>query len=641
MWDLINKLNLLQKTQRFKIISTIIVLVFAIGGYVWLLQSWKYHTSEQHLIDMSTQNIIENYGILTDFLHVANVQVETAIVLSFIVAAFIFLIWLGVGMTGLSVALIAIFAFLLTFFSRDSFPYNAGKLVLGFTPLILIFATLLELARILLSMPSAVASIARNVVTEAVRMKIGLIFILVLIAFLAILPNFLSDDQPLRYRVQQWLQWGTGLSFLIASMFTLFFGCASVAFEQRDRVIWQTMTKPIASWKYVLGKWIGVMTINLVLLVVMASGVFLFTEYLSRQPADGEIAYHINQRQQNTRDNPAAMSIDRFVLETQVLVAREGVMPDEVDFERGEIKERLDELVDQELVRFQQERPDSGISNAERNEIRSAIIETVRARSRALLPAAPGSPTGPPIPFVFSGLADIRDSGVTEMTLRWRVQAGSNDPSDVYRFLFVFNGESYIEESAALDGTQTIPLDPARAIREDGTLIVEIAALPGNERTAVIPPDGLELMVTRGGYAANFSRIIFVMWVKLGFLAAIAIAASTIVSFPVAVLVSLVVWFAAESSGFLITSLDWFKVQTSSGSTIWLNTIAKTIASPIAWSMQEYAALRPTEKLVEGRLLGWFELGRGLAFVGAWTLGSLLLGILIFRKRELALYSGK
>ena len=98
----------------------------------------------------------------------------------------------------------------------------------------------------------------------------------------------LEVDSPLRYRVQSFLQYGTGGSFWIIAILTLVFSVSTVAFEQRDKTIWQTMTKPVASWQYVLGKWLGVVGLNAVLLTVCASAVFLFTEYLRQQPARGE-----------------------------------------------------------------------------------------------------------------------------------------------------------------------------------------------------------------------------------------------------------------------------------------------------------------------------------------------------------------
>ena len=45
---------------------------------------------------------------------------------------------------------------------------------------------------------------------------------------------------------------------------TLFLSCATVAFEIRERQIWQLMTKPVHRINYLLGKWVGVATLNVI-----------------------------------------------------------------------------------------------------------------------------------------------------------------------------------------------------------------------------------------------------------------------------------------------------------------------------------------------------------------------------------------
>src|SRR5262249_32782404 len=133
----------------------------------------------------------------------------------------------------------------------------AIRLILGCTALTAAFTALVQALRLAFSGPHPVLAIARNMIAEAVRMKISLVFIIILIFALAALPGTLSQDTPLRYRVQAFLQYGTGGAYWIIAILILFFSAASVSFEQRDRQIWQTMTKPVAPWQYILGKWLG------------------------------------------------------------------------------------------------------------------------------------------------------------------------------------------------------------------------------------------------------------------------------------------------------------------------------------------------------------------------------------------------
>lgn len=98
----------------------------------------------------------------------------------------------------------------------------------------------------------------------------------------------LDPEQPLRYRVQSFLQYSVGGSFWLIAVLVLTFTTASICFEQRDKVIWQTMTKPVSHAKYLLGKWVGVTGLAAVLLLVCGAAIFMFTEYLRDQPAKDE-----------------------------------------------------------------------------------------------------------------------------------------------------------------------------------------------------------------------------------------------------------------------------------------------------------------------------------------------------------------
>ena len=81
--------------------------------------------------------------------------------------------------------------------------------------------------RYLLARGHPVFAIARNVLVESVRLKISLVFIVLLVFFLAGLPFFLDPAQPLRYRVQMFLTYGTGGAFWTLALLTvLLAGCA-------------------------------------------------------------------------------------------------------------------------------------------------------------------------------------------------------------------------------------------------------------------------------------------------------------------------------------------------------------------------------------------------------------------------------
>ena len=181
---------------------------------------------------------------------------------------------------------------------------------------------------------------------------------------------------------------------------------------------------------------------------------------------------------------------------------------------------------------------------------------------------------------------------------------------------------------------------PAEALSGDGLLQVEVFNFPENPQTFVFPPDGLELLYPAGGYELNFTRICTVLFIKLGFIAAVAIAMATFVSFPVAVVVSLCVLFATESAGYMAQSLESFATTTPEGNVLPAQVLAKGVTQVVVWVFGIYIGLRPIESLSDGRLVGWGDLVQTIGAIGIWTLVVLAFGVIMFRRRELAIYSG-
>jgi ABC-type transport system involved in multi-copper enzyme maturation permease subunit len=721
------RLDRAQKQRSFKIIASIIILVLAVGGYAaaWVASNApeapeRLTVRQAELAQDPASSELLSIGT-TLLLSLTTTDGAVAFGLGTLVAigAVMLVIWLGLSLSYLAMLLLGwgIGVPLLLF--AGGFWGGIGELLVGIVPLALIFLTLIEALRLVLSGPNPVLAVARNVINEAVRMRISIVFIIILLLLLAVIPTVLQEDQPLRYRVQQWLQYGTGFSYGILALLTAFLSVGTVVFEQRDRIIWQTATKPVPAWQYLLGKWVGVMALNFVLLGVTAGGVYIFTEYLRHQPANGEIAYRVNERGQSTRGPAGAPpSTDRRLLERQVLVARVGTealpgYPTETNIEyridaiisrmdnpeeadRNEIRasiyeswsEQLDRIVEQRVSEAQELSPDfvdtfqrrtllraealdeyeQQYRSLDRNEQEQFVFDLSRARSvwqgerEAIMSRVDGEIDD----LIDQGAAAeadrdrlrneiilrLMDAGqlpeIPELTLRFQIEAGTNDPSVIYRFYMFINGRPLrgVDDfnrprpvEVALGAAQTLEF-PIDWIPPNGMTVLTVRSDMTNERTATFPPDGLEVLYPIGGYEANFFRVMFVMWVKLGFIAAVGIAVSTFLSFPVACLMVLGILFMAESAGFLWNALEYYSAKDQQGNVNPFAVLVRLVAIPISWTFRTYAELRPTAHLVDGRLLSWSSVTTALAILGAWTIGVLGIGLAIFRRRELAMYSG-
>jgi uncharacterized BrkB/YihY/UPF0761 family membrane protein len=121
----------------------------------------------------------------------------------------------------------------------------------------------------------------------------------------------------------------------------------------------------------------------------------------------------------------------------------------------------------------------------------------------------------------------------------------------------------------------------------------------------------------------------------------LAICVSTFLSFPVACLVAFTTFVAAEGAGFVQNSLEYYATEDREGKVLLVNTAISWVANAVSSTFKIYADLRPTDRLVEGLRLSWSQVTVGTVVLLIATLVLYLVATLIFRRRELATYSGQ
>lgn len=559
----------------------------------------------------------------------SNVVIGAAIVLAIACA----IIWLGLGLSYLALVLVCGLGLLIA--ALAGVQRQAVPVVVGLVALLASFAVLMRVAGLSLAGANPVLSIARNVLVEAVRARVYLVFIVFMMFLIAVLPLLLTDDQPLRYRVQSFLQYATAGAFWVIAILVVVFSVASVATEQRDKVIWQTATKPVAAWQYVLGKWLGMAALGAVLLSVSASGIFLFTEYLRRQPAVGEVTAFVPR-------GDGMIVEDRLLLETEVLTARRKVDVDPQQFDQARIEEEIRIRVDQEKDRIRTfgttpEEAAQRVANFEA-EVRRSLMAALNASFRTIEPGGTRE-------FVFSGLGEARAAN-RPMTLTYNFSAGSNMPDEVYRLTFAFPAMQAAQVVQAPPAQRLTMQIPPSLIDENGRLTLRVSngdlfARVANPRMLTFQDDGLQVTFSVGSFQANYFRLMLTLWVKLAFLAMLGVACATFLSFPVATLVAFTVFFIAEGARYLLSAVERFPLEdVTTGQPLWLNIVIARIAEPIGQTFALYADLRPTGRLVEGEALGWGDFALGVTGLLGAAAVIFALGTYIFRRRELAIYSG-
>ena len=505
------------------------------------------------------------------------------------------------------------------FFGRaESPPQREVILALcGMAFLAITFALFTRLALLLLSSPRPLFAIAQGVVREAVRLRISVAFIVILVVFLPLIPLWIDGNEPLRHQIQTYLSRSISLTYVLLACMTLILGCATVAFEIRDRQIWQVMTKPVSRFSYLLGKWIGIVVVNAVAISTASLAIFVSVEHLKTRPAQD--------------------AMDELAVRTEVLTARASDIPDYPKLSPKQLRDMVNEQIDNDAeLRGQIDRGETSLV-----EIQAALVEEIVSDfSFAQRKIAPGASKK----LVFRGLGESKTSG-SEARLRYLFHCGASDTHTVHPLIFRFpKTDSWIDVQyvPTVGGFLRIP---PQMIEDDGTLEIEMINAGYDQPTDRFYPaqntvnwdvDDLEVLYKVSDFEWNFIRAILVDWFKLSFLGVLAVATGSFLSFPVACLLSFAVFIGGSVAPFLGVSLDQYHP------TNFVEVIISLLAQFVHVLLYRFGAVQPSQMLVEGRLIPWGEVAQEFFWLMIiWAGVALFLGYLAFWRKELAVYSGQ
>lgn len=520
---------------------------------------------------------------------------------------------------------------------------NGAIAVAGIYAMAVVFFGGLLGVRLALSPGHPVLGVARTLVDEAIRMKVPLVFIIVVILLVPALPFVLDPQELLRYRIQSFLVWSMTAVSVLLSMMTVFLAVGTITSEVQHRQIFLTMTKPVGRGAYLLGKWVGIMALNLLLVAVCGAGIYAFTMILARQPATS--------------------AADRAAVTQQVLTARRSESPSPPP------SMDMTKLFHERLARLRAADPTTyGRPGDPVSQLDPALVQSIQQQIVTQWYAIP--PRGAHA-YLFTGLSAVKGSGARTVQLRLKPQPTGPQPGGIVHLLLRVNDRYDPAGVRQFAESQFHIVDlPANLIDEQGNLLIEIRNIavrdpsaPGGVREqgtiSFNTSDGLELLYKVGGFNTNFLRALGLMWVRLGFFAMLGLAAGTYLSFPVACLLALLVYVTAALSGYLTESLTYYSAFPQDQMPLWdkivwvpTNLVAKLGAGEI-WeaikiiirligsgfmllvpSLGDYNAI---PLISDGRWVPPRMLGGALLWVGVvWTGVTALIAWLIYRRRELA-----
>ena len=447
-------------------------------------------------------------------------------------------------------------------------------------------------------------AIAGQTVLSAVRFRVVVAAAVLLGVAVVILPLLVKHNDTARMYAQVMLTYNLIVGLGLLGFITLWLACGTLSGEIESGELQLVSTKPIRPWQLWLGKWLGLVGIN-VLLLGLSLAVTLGMLY----GRSDELPEH-----------------QRAALHEQVLLARGHVVESATDLERD-----IEALVSHRLAQ-----PDA--TDLDPEFVREQMTTMARARHEALAPN-----------YRRQWALDFRGSGVgsqQKLHARVRFHAAGRDGGKTHDTVWVFGdprtGQATRVPRALTTGTAHEFEIPAGHIGADGWLHVECENR--GDTTLLFPLNsGLVVLYPAGGFAANVFRsaVILLCWLML--LAALGLAASSFLSFPTAAMASLGLLYIALSGGSIRETVQddsvfGYTEETHEKVSEGLDQIFMPVFQGLDFVVNGITRYSPITDLGAGRLIEWAVMWDAVIRVVVLAGGlCACVGIISLSRRQLGL----
>jgi ABC-2 family transporter protein len=451
-------------------------------------------------------------------------------------------------------------------------------------------------------------AVARQTISEGIRMRIALIFIAIVVMLVVGLPFSLRNEDSVSSAVQTFLSLSLRSISFVLCLLTVFLS-RSISDELSGKQILILMTKPIPRWQFVVGKWLGIITLNASLVAFAGVGIYTGGKLMSHFPPRDEL--------------------DKARLVEQVLTARhvtEAKLPDFTAMAVEAFEDRLET---------------GGYANAlqlNRDEEIHRFKADLNTRWRTVAPLEARQ-------FDFENIRCERSPDKT-LQLRYMANVFRYPPDEILRALWVFGDVDkgtplyYRERRDMISRVHSISV-PTDAVAPDRTLTVRffnrnpfpdepqfgnIVSFPVDENVAVL--------FNVGTFGGNLFRVLSLLMCKLMVLAAFAVLMACIFSFPVACLISFTFLAMASASAFLGDSANFLDDEGVGGVFKMFVTAAYNVAFALIPNFAHYDG---TDVFVDGRnvTLKWILNAIGSLLL-LYTTGIITAACVIFQRREVS-----
>ena len=445
----------------------------------------------------------------------------------------------------------------------------------------------------------------------AFRFRLFLVIAVLLLASVMGLPMVIQDDGTARGFTQILLTYTLSVITGLLGFSTLWLACGTLARDIEECQMQVVATKPIARWQIWLGKWLGIMSLNAVLLALSGACVYALLQWRATKL-------------------PAA---EQTVLREQVLVARGSAREQNFNAEIDDATERI----------LQGRLKNNPVDKVDLPEVRKQIREQIKADFQ-LVP--PGYTRQWQIDLGFA------KNFLHDKPLQLRVKFNSAQGSSSGTFVALW--QAGVPETARFWRSEPMSLAP-NTFHEfqippnlfDDKGVLTIVFVNPNDTSLLFPlEDGMEVLYPEGGFALNFARGFGIIFCWLALLTALGLTAASFLTFPVAAFFSLAVLTIGLSSGTLAEAVGAGTITGGNGETgVMGHSVVDAVLIPLFKGFLMVIKLvgnfSPIDSLSSGRSISWSELGAAFGRIVLLPGGIIgVIGIMLFNRRELATAQG-
>lgn len=424
-----------------------------------------------------------------------------------------------------------------------------------------------------------ILAIARLVLKAALRSKLFAGAAIVLFAATAGLPFLVEGDGTAVGEARVLVFYNIGIASFLIGALALIEACGAVSQEISEKQIQLVRSKPVSTVHIWLGKWLGIVAMNAVLVII--AGLTTRGAMSLRGMSGGEV--------------------DR-----EVLTARRRLAPVVESVER-EVALRYDSLKAQGVLN------EDADEQAVKQQLKLAVVA-----SRITVGA------GLERTWVIDVPSNCRPSGkdgeeIVELRTHFNSVMRDEKPMKCSWRLLDDKGAELLSVPPALyyDGMNAIRL-PARLVKDYRKLIVVFRneeELDG--RTVVFNERrGVEILVSEGGFAMNMVRALLIVFLMAGLLAALGLTLGALFHLPVAVFASISIVIASFTAHFFMT-VDI--TPHSHGGPVPKHSLEDAVGEKIAVVFEAVVGpvlnQQPAEMLSEGLLVSWRDVGRAALLI--------------------------